>query len=430
MLQSINGPSTFEIRLAAPWFCPFLESDYSGQEPFELEITELNNNICSGSPWVMGADGFAGFAHFAPGTIRHHGAGHFEFTFAEEQQLLYAQTDQPAAALDAFNQAVIEAWPEADRAFGDPEILRQHEYCTWVEQRLCRTIAPEPDVLTQEFADRYLDRILQLECPPGKFTLDHGWFPKTGPGSIGDWAFDRKAFPNPDRFIARLVKEGFTPGIWLAPLLVQEGTKLHAKPDSRSGRSLKWGGIDACGTDHFDTLAVNESTEAHYRAVIRRLSGMGFRKFKLDIFYAPKAEVAPVLEMIGGLIREIDSGAEIEAHTPDIHLSRYVNVIRANDVWLRSSKDLQLAADHIRVCRMSAPHRITNLDHLAGNAPRTPQDLALAHIGLCTVSKGYPVVSALPDRYGKEALDLTLDLLRRHAACCGHLTQDALAARV
>ncbi|MFZ2655149.1 MAG: hypothetical protein WAX69_09525 [Victivallales bacterium] len=142
----------------------------------------------------------------------------------------------------------------------------------------------------------------------------------------------------------------------------------------------------------------------------------GYRKFKLDIFYIEKRKMLPVVKLFREIAAEVDGGIELETHLPDIFLSKYINAVRANDIWINDAKSFAFGPEHFRICRLCSPHRITNLDHIGGNGFLSEKDYVNAHLGTMFTVPGYPVVSVLPDRFGRNTVELVKKLLEEYSA--------------
>ena len=107
---------------------------------------------------------------------------------------------------------------------------------------------------------------------------------------VGDWFdVDKEKFPNGLEPIAAKIRErGFTPGIWLAPLVAEEKSRLfqeHADWFKRGGDSgfvkcgCNWSGFCALDLENPDVLD-------YIRKCLKHYADMGFGFFKLDFLYA------------------------------------------------------------------------------------------------------------------------------------------------
>jgi len=116
------------------------------------------------------------------------------------------------------------------------------------------------------------------------FQLDDGWEP-----IVGDWVAGPK-FPSGMAATARTIADaGFTPGLWLAPLIALPGSELaRTRPDllvqDDDGRPLvtgyNWG-------SHYHSLdTTQDEVKDHLREVFENVVGWGFRYLKLDFMYA------------------------------------------------------------------------------------------------------------------------------------------------
>ena len=107
---------------------------------------------------------------------------------------------------------------------------------------------------------------------------------------VGDWLeVDKQKFPNGLEPIAAKIRErGFTPGIWLAPLVAEEKSKLFEEHADwfRSGDDC---GFVKCGCNWSGFYALDlENPDAldYIRKCLKHYADMGFGFFKLDFLYA------------------------------------------------------------------------------------------------------------------------------------------------
>ena len=107
------------------------------------------------------------------------------------------------------------------------------------------------------------------------------------------------------------------------------------------------------------------------------------------------------------IIKKIDKNVEVEAHIPDIFVSRYCDTVRINDVSFdEAGKWREVTVEHYKVCKYSSHNKMLNLDHLGTNTPVPNEDNFLEHTGmLLKLDGGYPCVSLLPDLFGKKVID-------------------------
>jgi len=406
-----TGPTTVTLKTEAPPFVPFMDWKYRPKEAFEAHILDVATGWCSGSPWVMSGDWFVGALKWADAVFRWDGKDTLTVEAGPDQALLLHEGPEVYSALSEYNRRVIQNEIDHPLDFGDPEVLYQHEFCTWVEQRYCRTAGKEMQTLSDTFVRNYLDRVAAMNLPPGKFTIDAGWYCLKGKGGVGDWLPDTARFPDMRKTTETIRSYGHTPGIWFGPWLIAADSKASGTQALCSGNTFKWLSADVQDQAEYKTLAVTEEAFTHIRNIFQRFADWGFRKIKLDIFYGPKRDMKPVLELVWRAAQAVDPDLELEAHVPDIFLSQYVNAVRTNDIWIKDTESFAYGPEHFRVCRLCSPHRVTNLDHIAGNGFLCDPTYAAAHLGTMMLSPGYPVVSVLPDRFGQSYVDLTRHLL-------------------
>ena len=125
-----------------------------------------------------------------------------------------------------------------------------------------------------------------------------------------------------------------------------------------------------------------------------------------------------LLKMMYEIIKKIDPAVEVEAHIPDIFVSRYCDTVRINDVSFDEAGAWRgVTLEHYKVCRFSAADKILNLDHLGTNSPVSSAENFLAHTEmLLKLTAGYPCVSLLPDRFGTATIDRYVGLVNDWAA--------------
>jgi alpha-galactosidase len=137
--------------------------------------------------------------------------------------------------------------------------------------------------------DRFLaavERIGSLagELPFHTAQLDDGYQP-----AWGDWELAPRFTHGLGHLAARIRERGLTPGLWLAPFVVQPGSRLAREhPDwllrDHRGRPARSGFFDSFFGYALD-LSQPEVLE-HLRVLGRRLREWGFALFKADFCYA------------------------------------------------------------------------------------------------------------------------------------------------
>lgn len=116
------------------------------------------------------------------------------------------------------------------------------------------------------------------------FQIDDGW-----QVSVGDWVENEK-FPSGMASLAEKIKNaGFTPGLWLAPLIVQPGSSLyknhrdwllHDKNGNLVPAGYNWGSLFyALDTTHSEVQKLLYDT-------ISQVKRWGYEYLKLDFLYA------------------------------------------------------------------------------------------------------------------------------------------------
>ncbi|MEW5871673.1 MAG: glycoside hydrolase family 36 protein [Chloroflexota bacterium] len=139
------------------------------------------------------------------------------------------------------------------------------------------------------FTDIHEDRLLHVldglaGLPFDVFQLDDGW--QIG---MGDWEANPK-FPSGMAALADKIRQhGLTPGLWLAPLIVQPKSSLyHQHPDwllrDAQGQPVRAG--HNWGDDFFGLDTTHPAVQEWMAALIGKVRNWGFEYLKLDFLYA------------------------------------------------------------------------------------------------------------------------------------------------
>jgi len=189
---------------------------------------------------------------------------------------LVVSADGPVVetAVDAPNlDAALAGWADgfARQHATNPVSSIPPVWCSWYQYFRDVTAATVSENL--EAAGR-------LDLPIGVFQVDDGFS-----DNVGDWLRTSDRFGRPLRAVADEIRAGGRrAGIWTAPLLVGERSRLRAEhPDwlvEGAVAGWNWG-------QRLHVLDVTHPDAAdHLATVFRRLSEWGFDYFKLDFLYA------------------------------------------------------------------------------------------------------------------------------------------------
>jgi len=430
----IKGPAHFDMALIHSAFVPFHNlwgmNSYFLTGKFDLDIQTLGSGSTSGSPVVATGQQLAGFLKFGPGRVTSQDGSTIHFEIPEGQSLLVIAGGTEREQWACYN-ATVEAPtppPRPRQAFWSLP-----EYVTWVEQEvLAYERGGSPfDHLNEAMVRSYIGRVEALGLPPGKLTIDAGWYLETGRRTgdcDGTWRVDPRKFPDMERLCGWIKSRGFIPGLWFGlPQVAAAAPFVRERPelfDHDVRDNLAWEGAQTS-----EQLYHRPSPEvtAYYREVFAPYVAMGFRKFKLDYFGGQRARMTGLIRCAHEAITSLDPTIEIEGHHPDIFYSRWVDTIRIHDVVLHNGWDWQgLTLAHLRVGELCVPDRLINLDHVGGNlylglipAVRIlpSEEDYIRHSRLFDLYDGlsrYPVVSLLPDRFGPEARKAVKIYLEKH----------------
>lgn len=141
----------------------------------------------------------------------------------------------------------------------------------------------------------YFDRVTEndilenaawLKSRQGEYPLEYIQLDDGYQAALGDWLACNEKFPHGLEFLAKEIKKnGFKPGIWLAPFLVEKRSKLFAahpewmvrNRDGEIAFPMKWRTGEAAILD-----GTHPEVQQFLTALFRRLGAMGWAYAKLD----------------------------------------------------------------------------------------------------------------------------------------------------
>lgn len=432
--QIFSGGTRYEFKVRGPLFCPYHnlwgQNVYTLNTPFRHNPFIIPASSTSGSPVLLDADGkFFGFMNdmFVDGAeFAFDGADTLTVSVPEGQQLWVDESgfsnvrknegveDQPPSnAWKKYNRAVLSSLPPASQI---RDFWCDIEYCTWVEQKALalETGSSHFDVMTHEFIALYIQQINDLGLPKGKLTLDHGW--QNGDETYGDWNVHTGRFPDLQRTVDLISENGFTPGLWMAPIWLHPQSKAVAAHPEWLGPKIHPATPDAPHVGDWNYFNPMPEVQDHLQEIFARYHAMGFMKFKFDMTYANKQVMKKLHQLIYRAVKNVSEEIEVEIHQPDIFFTTCCDAVRTNDILCNDQYPWwpELTKAHMEVCEKSAAGRVINLDHIGGNDPQISAETYLAHLNLYRDAIGHPVVSMLPGRLGQTAVDGLLDYLNRY----------------
>lgn len=432
MILHFDKETSMTFSVIPPLYLPFYNewgrNAYYKYEAFDLDPFNLYSSSTSGSPVVLSGSGFFGFMNESGGSFRYDGNGRLTVFCAPGQSLYYSEDCNPYGEWERYNKAVLEeirqAKGEEYKSERKEHFWSQLEYCTWVDQKREAVQQGKKEMqacLNEDFVYKYMDRVGKMGLPKGKLTIDDGWDVRYAPDGrmvYGNWEIDRSKFPHMEKLVQDMKEEGFIPGLWFAPFTVTPNSKLVKQYPHLLGSTFSQNAEDEA-VRRLMFLRPDPVLEKYYEDVFSRYIAMGFRKFKLDMSYGSKGEMKQLLAMMYRIIKEIEPAVEVEAHIPDIFVSRYCDTVRINDVNFDEQGQWRaVTREHYKVCRYSSPDKILNLDHLGTNTPIPKEEEYLEHTQmLLQLEGGYPCVSLLPDLFGQKAIDRYTGLVQDWYNC-------------
>lgn len=410
---------TYEFNVIPPLYIPFYnkwsQNVYWQYKAFDLDPFTLRAESTSGSPVILVGNKFFGFLNTKGGRFVYDGAGSLSITVPKGQELLYDECCDPYKAWEEYSKVIASKQPSAKFY----EFWNQIEYCTWVEQKKQAKLScgAVRDMINEDFVRDYINRIHKLGLPKGKFTIDDGWAinkDSQGKTLLGDWEVDPEKFPNMPGLVKDLKKDGYTPGIWLAPTLLTTNSKVAMEhPD--------WVGDDFNSAAENKDMAVlkfllpKDGVREYYYQITKPLIDMGFKKLKIDMTYGNKAHMISLLRMFYEEVKKQSDQVEVEIHIPDIFACCYADSIRINDVLFDKDQEWRgVTYEHYKVCKYSAPHKLINVDHIGTNTDLPSAKDFLDHWDILKTFEGYKVISLLPDYFAPHICSRIVDEMKMH----------------
>ena len=407
----LSGCGEYVFEVAGPLFCPYHNvwgrNVYTLAGAFDHNPFLIIASSTSGSPVVMDAAGrFFGFL-----TDRAVHGARFVFDGASrltihvpEGQQLWVDESGAEDSWRRYNRKVLE---ELEAASAVRDFWCDVEYCTWVEQKAVAqaTGCEIFEALNHDFIASYIHQVNELGFPKGKLTIDWGW--PTGHETCGDWDVHTGRFPDLERTVGLIQDNGFTPGLWMAPVWIHPASRTAARSPEWVGPQIYPATPDAPRTEEWNYLQVCAGVQEHYEDIFARFYKIGIRKLKFDMMYAEKEYMKDLQRIFYRAAKNVSEEIEVEIHQPDIFFTPFCDSVRTNDVlcngtfpWWRD-----LTQIHMDICRKSAPGRVINLDHIGGNDPGISGGTFLEHLEFYRHATGYPAVSLLPARFGSTVVD-------------------------
>jgi len=405
---------TFDVMppLYRPYYNIWGRNAYSTYEPFFENPFTLDASSTSGSPVILSCSKFFGFMNQTGGTFSYDGAFRLTVTCPAGQGLWINEDCDPYEEWKRYNEEVLKTLIPAQK---DEDFWGGLEYCTWVDQKHRAEelgIEMVQNALTADYVYEYMRRVDKMNLPHGKLTIDDGWDLRyntpDGRACFGNWIVDPAKFPDMRGLVRDMKKEGFFPGLWFAPYTMTKNCEFAKKhphllgkfwPDDSdlpTSRGLRF--IDPCD----ETLL-----ESYYRSIFEPYIEMGFMKFKMDMSYGNKDRMQILARIMHKVIKELNPAVEIEGHIGDIFTSRYYDTVRINDVSFELGDWYAVTAEHYKVSLYSSHNKILNFDHVGTNtvSPTEEDYLNHAHI-ICSMRRGFPCMSLLPDVFGQPAIEV------------------------
>ncbi|MBE6613602.1 MAG: hypothetical protein E7632_14040 [Ruminococcaceae bacterium] len=421
MIQHFSSPETLTFEVMPPLYLPFYNqwcaNQYYTYDPFDYDPFNLRAVSTSGSPVVIAGEKFFGFMNESGGSFSYDGCCTLTVHCPAGQTLYYDEACNPYDAWRAYNAAVL-ADETLYKSLPNAPFHGKLELCTWVDQKRMAVDAGSDDMwskLNEQYVYDYMKRAGKLGLPKGKLTIDDGWdirYASDGRLCYGNWQIDREKFPHMERLVKDMTDEGYIPGLWFAPFSMTPNCELAAAHPELLGDPWS-GSAEGEAVRRLMFIKPDPVLTKYYRDIFGYYIDMGFKKFKFDMSYGNKAEMKALLKLMYEVVKSIDPTVEVEAHIPDIFVSRCCDTVRTNDANFDRPPWRGITLEHYKICRYSSPDKILNLDHLGTNSQSCGEEEFLEHCRiLMKLDGGYPCVSLLPDHFSKKAADTFVGMVR------------------
>ncbi len=197
------------------------------------------------------------------------------------------------------NPTILERWAEITGNFMNKRTSSYVPFgwCSWYQY--FKAINEEKIKLNLEVAQK-----LKEQIPIEYFQIDDGYEPKN---AMGDWLeTEPKKFPKGLKDLAQQIKDaGFKPGIWLAPFLISNNSKLFKNHEdwilrNKTGKKI-WGAWPFLGASSilkgifkdrvYSLDLTNPEVQSWLKSTIETLvKDFGFTYLKIDFIYAGAIE--------------------------------------------------------------------------------------------------------------------------------------------
>lgn len=418
-----NCDEVLIFKVTPPLYLPFynecIKNAYYFYKSFDFDPFDIWAYSTSGSPVILTEGLFIGFLNEKGGRFSFDGKNKLTVKVPKGQEVYFTEGENLISSWKEYNEIVRERFNEKNE-YKPETFWSELEYCTWVEQKHFSAVneLPSPqDALSESFVYDYMKRVDALGLPKGKLTIDDGWDMKrdaNGKRIYGDWEYNSGKFPHFERMVRDIIDDGFIPGLWVAPFTATATSKLITEHPGLLGHTWSFDPI-AEKERGLHYIIDDDLLDDYYKKIFYPYIEMGFKKFKLDFSYGSKREMKKLLMRAYRIIKKKDKSVEVEAHIPDIFVSRYCDTVRINDILLDSAGEWRGATiEHYRVCKYSS-EKILNLDHIGANNPCPCEEDFKAHTELLlSLNGGYPSVSLLPDNFSREFCEFYVNLVKNN----------------
>lgn len=137
---------------------------------------------------------------------------------------------------------------------------------------------------SEEEVNKICDRLRDEDYPCDVIHLDTGWF-KTD--WLCEWKFNTERFPNPERFVSNLKKNGYRVSLWQMPYISEDAEQYHEAKANKYMSTLNSeiikGGSNFSNLDYAGTIDFTYPKAINwYKDLLRELLDMGVACIKTD----------------------------------------------------------------------------------------------------------------------------------------------------
>lgn len=249
----------------------FTKMDLSGRT-FQLKNQDgqgvNNRRTYKNVPFLMSSRMYGVFLHtssYGKMSVADHSARSLQFLIEEPAiDVFLVGGETPEEVLKGYRQLT-----------GFPTMLPKWSFGIWMSRMT---------YFSEEEVKNICDRLRKEDYPCDVIHLDTGWFENDW---LCEWKFNKERFPEPERFVQDLLKDGFKVSLWQLPYIAREAEQEREAKENNyictvnqvgHQSDSNFSALDYAGTIDF----TNPKATAWYKGLLKELLDMGVVCIKTD----------------------------------------------------------------------------------------------------------------------------------------------------